>query len=238
MYEPRPAPASLGRVAVELVIADDAEDAARRAAELLAAAARRGGHVAFSGGSTPRRAYQLAAELEPDWGGVDAWLGDERCVPPDDERSNLRLVGESLAARTASPPRLHPVDTALPAARAAATYDRELEGIVLGLALQGLGPDGHTASLYPDEPSLDERESRAVAAPARLEPWIDRVTMTIPMLCSAQEVVFLVVGADKANAARRAFAEPPSRATPASLVRSTAGRTIAILDRAAATHLR
>jgi len=223
---------------VELVIADDGEDAASRTAEILAAAAARGGHVALSGGSTPRRAYELAAQLQPDWGAVDAWLGDERCVPDDDDRANVRLVRESLVDHAVTPPTLHPVDTALPPDGAAAAYDAALAGVVLELALQGIGPDGHTASLYPDEPSLEETTARAVAAPARLAPWVDRVTMTVPTLCAAREVVFLVVGADKAEAARRAFAEPPSRATPASLVRSTAGRTVVILDRAAAAGMR
>jgi len=225
-------------VELELVVVEDAEEAARRTAELLAAVAARGGHMALSGGSTPRRAYELAAALQPDWGTAHAWLGDERCVPADDERANVRLVRESLIAHAATPPTLHPVDTSLPPGRAAAAYDAELDGVVLDLALQGIGPDGHTASLYPDEPSLDETAARAVAAPARLEPWVDRVTMTVPMLCAAREVVFLVVGAGKADAARRAFAKPPSRGTPASLVRSTAGRTVVILDRAAASQLR
>jgi 6-phosphogluconolactonase len=225
-------------MAVELVIARDAEDAARRAAELLAAAARRGGHVAFSGGSTPRRAYELAAELERDWSGVDAWLGDERCVPADDPRSNVRLVREALLSRALVPPTLHPVDTTLPPTRAAAAYDAELDGVELALSLQGIGPDGHTASLYPREPSLEVTDARVVAAPAQLEPWVDRVTMTVPMLSSAREVVYLAVGADKAPAARRAFVEPPSPATPASLVRSGSGTTLAILDRAAAEHVR
>lgn len=220
---------------VELVVARDPEDAARRAAEHLAAAARRGGHVAFSGGSTPRRAYELAAELEPDWSRVDAWLGDERCVPAGDERANVRLVRETLVAGAEAPPRVHPVETELAPTEAAAAYDRALEGVVLELALQGLGPDGHTASLFPGAASLAEQEAHAVAAEAGLEPWVDRVTMTVPMLCSAREVVFLVVGADKAGAARRAFAEPPSPETPASLVRSAAGRTVAILDQEAAS---
>lgn len=223
---------------IELVIARDEEDAAGRAAEMLAAAAERGGHLALSGGSTPRRAYELAAELVRDWSRVDAWLGDERCVPATDERSNVGLVRNALAARALVPPRVHPVDTSLPPARAAAAYDAELEGVELALALQGIGPDGHTASLYPHAPALDVSDARAVAAPAELEPWVDRVTMTVPMLCSALKVLFLVVGANKAEAARRAFAEPPSQATPASLVRSRSGRTVVILDPAAAEHVR
>lgn len=222
---------------VELVVARDAEEAARRTAELLAAAARRGGHIAFSGGSTPRRAYELAAELQPGWSRVDAWLGDERCVPAGDELANVRLVREALVDRVASPPRLHPVETERPPDEAAAAYDRALEGVILDLALQGLGPDGHTASLFPGASALAEREARAVASGAALAPYVDRVTMTVPMLSAAREVVFLVVGADKAEAARRAFAEPPSPSTPASLVRSTHGRTLAILDQEAASRL-
>src|SRR6185312_9582513 len=119
---------------VDLVIAEDAEDAARQTAELLAAAAGRGGHVALSGGSTPRRAYELAAELEPDWSRVDVWLGDERCVPADHPLANVRLVHDGLVRHVQEPPAVHPVDTALPPQQAAAAYDSALEGVELGLA--------------------------------------------------------------------------------------------------------
>ena len=221
---------------IELLVARNAEDAARRAAELLVAAARRGGHIALSGGSTPRPAYELAAELEPDWSTADVWLGDDRVVPPDDERSNLRLVREHLVDRLRGAPRLHAVDTSLPAEEAAAAYDAALVGVVLALALQGLGGDGHTASLFPDAPALAST-ARAVAAEPGLDPRVERVTMTIPVLCAAEEVVFLVTGEDKAEAAHRAFAEPPSPATPASLVRSRDGRSLAILDPPAASRL-
>lgn len=217
---------------VELVVTDDP---IRVAAEHLAAAVTRGGEIALSGGSSPRPAYELAARLAPDWSGVRVWLGDERCVPPDDERANVRLVRESLASTR--PSDLRPVDTSLPATEAAAAYDVELDGVTLDLAFQGLGSDGHTASLFPDAPSLEETERRAVAAAAGLEPWVDRVTMTVPFLCGAREVLYLVLGEEKAEAARRAFAVEPSSSTPASLVRSTAGRTVAILDRAAAERL-
>ena len=195
----------------------------------------RGGEIALSGGSSPRPAYELAARLAPDWSGTRVWLGDERCVPADDERANVRLARESLAA--ANVPELRPVDTSLPPAEAAAAYDDELHGVTLDLAFQGLGADGHTASLFPDAPSLEETVRRAVAAAAGLEPWVDRVTMTVPFLCAARVVLYLVLGDGKAEAARRAFAGPPSPTTPASLVRSTAGRTVVILDRAAALFL-
>ena len=107
---------------------------------------------------------------------------------------------------------------------------------MLALALQGLGGDGHTASLFPNAPTLAST-ARAVAAEPGLDPRVERVTMTIPTLCAAEEVVFLVTGKDKADAVRRAFAEPPSPATPASLVRSREGRSLAILDPAAASLL-
>lgn len=222
---------------MELVITDDAESAALEAARLLAEVASRGGALALAGGSTPRRAYRLAADLQPDWSRVDVWLGDERCVAPDDERSNLRLVRDSLVAHLERPPSLHPVPTQLAPVDAAAAYAASLRGTTLDLALLGIGPDGHTASLFPNAPSLEASEL-AVATEAGLEPFVDRVTLTIPALAAARTVAFLVSGAEKADAARRAFGEAPSPATPASLVRSAAGRTVAILDRAAAAELR
>jgi 6-phosphogluconolactonase len=213
------------------------DDPARAAAEELVRAARAGCHIALSGGSTPRRAYELAAELERDWSGAHVWLGDERCVPPDDERSNLRLAREALLDRLDRQPTTHPVRTDLAPPDAAAVYAAELGGVVLDLALLGLGPDGHTASLFPNAPSLEVRDRRAVAAEPGLEPWVPRVTMTIPVFEEAPLVLFLVTGAEKAEAAVRAFADAPSPATPASLVRSRAGRTVALLDRDAAALL-
>lgn len=222
---------------MEIIVADDPEAAASDVAQRLAAAARRGGHIAFSGGSTPRRAYQLAVEVQQDWSLVDAWLGDERCVPPDDDRANVRLVRETIVAGAGAPPVVHPVDTALLPDEAAGLYHAALIGVGFELVLLGLGSDGHTASLFPDAPTLDEDEALAVSAAPGLEPFVERVTMTIPALSTAREVVFLVVGADKADAARRAFAEPPSRSTPASLVRAASGTTVAVLDRPAAAQL-
>ncbi len=220
---------------IELRVAASTAESAREAAELLAERARLGGHVALSGGSTPRPAHELAARLEPDWSRVEVWWADERCVPPDDERSNYRLVRESLLDRLDRKPAAeHRVRGELSPDEAADAYDDELRGVVFDLAFLGIGPDGHTASLFPNDPALGELRRRALAV---ARPDVHRVTATIPQLNASDTVVFLVSGEDKADAAERSFAAPPDPATPASLVRSASGTTIALLDRGAAARL-
>ena len=155
-------------------------------------------------------------------------------MPPDDERSNYLLVKKTLLERIDGQPKVHRMKGELGGAAAAAEYDAELEVVHLGLALQGIGPDGHTASLFPNAPALEERERRVVAAPHE---DVERVTMTLPILSAANRVVYLVLGESKAEAARNAFAEEPSPETPASLLRSKDGETIVLLDRAAAAEL-
>ena len=205
-------------------------------AELLAGA---NGHVTLTGGTTPMRAYELAAELKPDWSSTEVWWGDERCVPPEHEWSNYGMAKRTLLDRLAvSPAAIHRIRGELGAERAAGEYDDELEGVTLDLVLLGMGHDGHVASLYPHASELAEQARRAIPAEAKLEPLVDRVTMTIPVLESAPLVLFFVTGAERADVVRRAFAEPPSEATPASLVRSKNGDTVAILDPAAAQELR
>jgi 6-phosphogluconolactonase len=195
----------------------------------------RGGHVALSGGSTPGPAYELAAALQPDWSRSELWFADERCVALDDERSNYRLVRERLLDRLEGRPAAeHRVRGELPPEEAAELYDSELRGVTLDFALLGIGPDGHTASLFPMDPALEKRERRAVAVH---RPDADRVTMTIPVLRDAAMVVFLVVGRDKAPAVARALGDITDPATPASLVRSERGTTYGFLDRAAAAEL-
>ena len=188
---------------VELVVVDDPEAAARRTAELLSAAADAGGHVALSGGSGPKLAYELAAELELDWSRVEVWWSDERCVPPDDELSNYRMAKEALLDRlTVAPAAVHRIEGELEPTEAADRYDRALRGIRLDLNLLGVGPDGHTASLFPHAPTLDERDRLVVAAEPGLEPFVPRVTLTVPANSAAAHVIFLVTGAAKADAAR------------------------------------
>jgi 6-phosphogluconolactonase len=221
---------------VDLRIVDSADQAAEAAALLIAEAAGAGGHIGLSGGSGPRPAYERAGILRPDWGGVELWWIDERCVPPADGRSNYRIIRESLLDGLArEPAEVHRVRGELEPEAAAAEYDGALEGVTLDLAVMGIGPDGHTASLFPNAPTLDASEHRAVAAAAGMEPFVARVTMTRPVLAAARAMVYLVTGEGKAEAVRRAFAEDPSPETPASLVRGV--ETIAILDRPAAARL-
>ena len=214
---------------VEIRIVDDP---ARATAELLVVTA---GHVALSGGSSPGRAFEIAAQLRPDWSGAHIWFGDDRAVPSDDELSNYRLAKKSLLDRLTVLPEVHRIRGELGAEKAADLYDAELEGVTLDLALNGIGPDGHTASIYPNSPALDESERRAVAAEAKWEPFVPRVTMTAPMFAAAGLLVYLVSGEDKAEVVRRAFVDDPSPASPASLIRGR--KTIAILDGGAASFL-
>jgi 6-phosphogluconolactonase len=219
----------------DIQVFDTAPEAQRAAAELLVAAARAGEHLALSGGGAPGHAFELAAELEPDWDAAKLWWGDERCVPPDDERSNYLLAKQTLLDRLdGQPAEIHRIRGELGGEAAAAEYDLELVGVTLGLAFQGLGPDGHTASLFPGAPTLDERERRAVAAPHE---DVERVTMTLPVLAAAERVVYLVLGEEKAEAVELAFAGDPDPSVPASLLRSERGETIVLLDRSAAARL-
>jgi 6-phosphogluconolactonase len=222
---------------VEFRIVADPFEAAELVASDLAVSAQRGGQIAVSGGSTPRPAYARATEIEPDWSTVALWFSDERCVPPDDSRSNYRLVREALLDRLPYAPIVHRVHGELPPEEAAFEYDEIANGLQLDVALLGIGPDGHTASLFPNSPALDARDRAAVSAQPGFDPWVPRVTLTIPVLSSAQLVLFLVCGEEKAEAVERAFEVEPSRDVPASLVRSARGRTVAVLDRAAASRL-
>jgi 6-phosphogluconolactonase len=212
------------------------DDPATEAAALLVEAARAGRRLALSGGSTPGRAFELAVAAERDWSCASVWWGDERAVGPDDERSNYRLAKEHLLDRLERGPDVHRIPGELGAPAAADAYEQELDELVLDLALNGIGPDGHTASLFPGKPSLDERERRVVAAEPGLEPFVPRITLTIPAFNAIPVVVFLVTGESKAAVVRRAFAEEPSKETPSSLVRG-AERTVALLDRSAGAYI-
>jgi len=224
---------------VQLIVADDESAAAKRAAELLAESSRRGDEIVLTGGTTPGRAYELAAELEPDWSRAGVWWGDERCVPPDDERSNFGLARRTLFDKLETQPgRVHRIRGEDDPAVAAASYERELRGTTLDLLLLGLGPDGHVASLFPNAPGLAETKRLVIPAEPKLEPFVERVTLTPPALRGARRIVFLVTGEDKAEAVADALAGQPDPAVPGSLIRAESGETLAILDQQAASRLR
>jgi 6-phosphogluconolactonase len=210
----------------------------------MVAAANAGGHIVLTGGSTPRDAYERAAESRDAWRGATLWFGDERCVPPDDDRSNFKLADEALFKRVgAVRPTIHRMRGELGPAAAADEYERELLAAgppPFDLLLLGLGPDAHIASLFPDQESLSERSRFVVGVEqAGHEPFVPRVTMTLRALASARSIVFLVAGESKAEAVAAAFGPDarPDPHVPASLLPPLADNVTVLLDQASASRL-
>jgi 6-phosphogluconolactonase len=222
---------------VEVVVLEDEKEIASVVGKKLADAAAQGGNIVLTGGKTPQRAYEQAAKEQPDWSNAEVWWGDERCVPPDDDNSNYAAARNSLLDNLEQPPRrVHRIKGELGRDEAAAAYERELANVELDLVLLGVGPDAHVASLFPNAPTLRQRR-RVLPAKPGWEPYVDRVTLSIPALRAGNEILFIVAGELKADAVRRAFVDAPSEDAPASLVRAGSGRTTAILDRAAAAGI-
>src|SRR3954453_9131571 len=160
----------------------DPEEVASRAADAIATAVasaralKGAAHLCLTGGSTPRRCYQLLGPLLDSWDDVHLWYGDERCVPPEDEQANVRRVRESLDAPGAVE---HRMRGELGPVAGAEAYARELGDTVMDLTLNGLGPDGHTASLFPGHPLLDATALIAGISDSP-KPPPERITMTLP----------------------------------------------------------
>jgi 6-phosphogluconolactonase len=210
------------------------DDPAEAAAELLAGAS---GHVALTGGSTPKTAYERVAEMRDDWSGVDVWFTDERCVPPDHEQSNFGMADRALLSRVQDAT-VHRMRGELGPEDGASAYGNELEAFgpeALDFILLGVGPDGHICSLFPGHEQLGERDRRVVGVETPgMAPLVSRITLTLPVVNASKQIVFLVAGEDKAEASRRVFAGPPDPNAPGSLVE---GNVVALLDPAAAARL-
>jgi 6-phosphogluconolactonase len=225
------------------------EDPARACAAMLLSAMLHGGDVVLTGGSTPRAAYEELANairsVGGDLGSTTLWFGDERCVPPHDERSNYRLVKQSLLDPLADlpAPTVQRIHGELGPDKAADAYERELRDAgepEFDLLLLGLGPDGHCASLFPDQPSLAERARLVVGIEeAGLEPFVPRVSLTLSALGTAKQTVFLVTGEAKADAVAAAFGPQavPDPHVPGSMLVPLANELKVLVDPAAASRL-
>lgn len=234
-----------------ITVADPAAMAATAAEHLLARTAANDGRVAIclTGGSSPKQLYRLLA-TEPyrnriPWPRVHWFIGDERFVPADDPFNNMGVARAAFLDRCAPAANIHPIPTATadPADpdRGAKLYEQELQSFygsdtldharpLFDLVLMGVGPDGHTASLFPGDPALEEPARWVVGVPrANVAPFVPRVTLTLPTLASCHEMLFEVSGRDKRAILTRLFA---GENLPANRARST-GETVWLVDRQA-----
>ena len=221
----------------------DSEALARGAAEYFVA--RRAETVALSGGSTPKRMFQILAEQfreRVDWSTIQFFWSDERHVPPDHPESNYRMANEALLSHVpVSAASVHRIRGENPdAAEAASEYEQTIVQVTqeplprLDLIFLGIGTDGHTASIFPGSEVLHETK-RLVAAPYVEKFQSYRITMTLPLLNNGATVVFLVSGAEKAQIVKEVF--EGENKYPAQAVKPTHGELIWMLDREAAAYL-
>lgn len=204
-------------------------------------------NVAIPGGSSPRGMFTLLAQAEwsrhVPWEWTHIFFTDERCVPPDSRENNYKQAHDLLLSRTPIPEaKIHRFETELPPDQAAAAYEAVIRAAlgsapVFDLVILGMGADTHTASLFPHTPALEESEKLAAANwVEKLAAW--RLTLTIPMLCAAREVVVLAFGESKAEAVRTALQGPVDvHAHPVQAVRPPNSRLVWVLDQPAASLL-
>jgi 6-phosphogluconolactonase len=234
-------------VVVHATLAEASEAAAGEVAGIAhdAVAARSRFVVALAGGETPRALYELLAREYREavaWDRTDVCFGDERCVPPHNPASNFRLVWSTLLAHVPIvEERVHRIPGELGPDAAARDYDARLRRLFVDdasmqtfdVAVMGVGADGHTASLFPSDPALKERQRWAAPVlappPAKVR---ERVTLTLPVLNRARLVLFLCAGAEKRDVVSRILSGAAPE-LPAALVHGVE-RTLWLLDRAAA----
>ncbi|WP_172786994.1 6-phosphogluconolactonase [Bradyrhizobium sp. DASA03005] len=233
----------------KLIVEADAEALARAAAErVMARIAANPGRIAvcLTGGSSPKKLYQLlgseAWRSRIPWDRVHWFIGDERFVPESDPLNNMAVARATFLDRDAPAGHIHPIPTTAdnPDA-AAAAYARELQAFygadqldparpLFDLVLMGAGPDGHTASLFPGYPEIEETRRWVVGVPkANVAPFVPRVSLTLPALASCREMLFEIAGHDKQPILTRLV---NGENLPALRARSN-GETVWLVDKAA-----
>lgn len=241
----------------EIRLCEDAAALAQQtAAEFLrlageSVAARGRFTVALAGGSTPRAAYALlsseAHRAQVPWQQIHFFWGDERHVPPDHADSNYHMAHEAMLAHVPVPAnQIYRIASEKNAQQAADEYSATLKTFFalsagelpcFDLVLLGMGPDGHTASLFPGTTALHERRQLVVA------PWVTkfstfRITMTVPVLCNAANVIFAAGGADKTATLKQVLrGEYRPSLYPSQMIKPTAGRLLWLVDKTAASQL-
>ena len=247
------------KMSVKYSVEPDPVSLARRAAQYFvemageAVAGRGRARIAISGGSTPKAAFELLADANQPWrnrmpwNSLDLYWVDERAVPPDDAESNYRMTREALLDHAPlRPEQIHRMEGELNPEEAALRYESDLragfhlegdERPQFDLVALGMGPDGHTASLFPHTAALRERSRLVVAnhVPQK-DTW--RITLTWPVINHASSVFFLIAGADKAEILKEVLTGPrdPER-LPSQLIWPSSGILTLILDKAAAALL-
>jgi 6-phosphogluconolactonase len=231
-----------------IAVADPTAMANAAADRIVARIVANGQRVAIclSGGSSPKQLFELLAtdayRPKIPWDRVHWFIGDERFVPADSPFNNMSMARKAFLDQCAPSANVHPIpiDSADPG-EAARRYEAELKAFygsdkltperpLFDVVLLGVGPDGHTASLFPDYPALQETERWVVGVPeAHVEPFVPRVTLTLPALASCREMLFELSGAGKRAILTRVLAGEP---LPANRARSN-GETVWLVDKAA-----
>ncbi|MET3912391.1 6-phosphogluconolactonase [Bradyrhizobium sp. S3.3.6] len=233
----------------KLIVVADAEALAQAAAErVVARVVANPGRIAIclTGGSSPKKLYQLLSSEawrgKIPWDRVHWFIGDERFVPESDPLNNMAVAREIFLDRNAPPGHIHPIPTTAESPdQSAETYARELQAFygsdqldparpLFDLVLMGAGPDGHTASLFPGYPAVEETARWVVGVPkANVAPFVSRVSLTLPALASCREMLFEIAGHDKQPILTRLL---NGETLPAVRARSN-GETLWLVDQAA-----
>jgi len=204
--------------------------------------------LAVSGGSTPKLLFAEMTKANSDWTRVHLFWVDERGVPPTDAQSNYKLAKENFIDAAGFPARnVHRIQAELDPELAARLYADEIRSFFsLGpgefpsfdIIHQGMGPDAHTASLFPGEPLIDDRENLVAAVYAeKLQQW--RITLLPGVLLAARNTIMLVTGEDKAEVLRAVFEEPYNpKKYPVQIVTQAGGNVMWFVDKAAARQIR